>query len=289
MMQLLRSIKVIILRKLDLFRYIPELFSRKGHLYVSYAIPPGHTYNYNWGDDVNKALVELISGKKVIPYHCAWFPQTNFCCIGSILQWYVNKRTVVWGTGLREIKNIILPQSILAVRGPLTRQELLKQGISCPEIYGDPALLFPIYYQPNVSKKYKVGIICHFTELNQLKDKYLLDDCHYHFINIRQYGYWQNFINEVCMCETILSSSLHGCIIADAYRVPNLWCQFTDYIAEEKGFKFRDYYLSTKRSISQPMKIEELQDSHKITIAHWRPPEIDLNLLMSVCPFKKKI
>lgn len=98
------------MRKIDLLRYLPELISNKGHIFLSYAIPPGHTYNYNWGDDINKALVELISGKKVIPYHCSLFPKTNYICIGSILQWYTNKKSIVWGAGLRESKKITPPQ-----------------------------------------------------------------------------------------------------------------------------------------------------------------------------------
>lgn len=288
MIHFLRSVKMVCKRKLDLFRYLPELFSPQGHIYVSYAIVPGHTFNYNWGDDVNKVLVELISGKKVIPYHCAWIPQKNILCIGSILQWYSNKNAVIWGAGLREVNKITPPNLILAVRGPLTRKVLIDQGLQCPEIYGDPALLFPRFFQPIVTKEYAIGIVCHYTERTSVMEN-LSDykNAGIHFIDVRKYGKWEKFIEEICKCETILSSSLHGCIIADAYAVPNLWSQFTDYIAEGDGFKFHDYYLSTARNIKSPVKISYLPDGYEMAKTLWLPPEIDLDLLMQVCPFVK--
>lgn len=70
------------------------------------------------------------------------------------------------------------------------------------------------------------------------------------------------YIDEVCECETILSSSLHGCIVADAYNIPNLWTKFTDYRAEDNGFKFRDYYLSTNRIINNPISIKSFNEGY---------------------------
>jgi pyruvyltransferase len=46
-------------------------------------------------------------------------------------------------------------------------------------------------------------------------------------------------VMEAAMCERIVSSSLHGLILADALGIPNMWDPWpTDHAS---GFKFRDY------------------------------------------------
>jgi pyruvyltransferase len=76
--------------------------------------------------------------------------------IGSIIGWMTNKDSIIWGSGVREPDNPLpaIPRKVLAVRGPLTRKYLISQGVECPEIYGDPALLLPkIYPLSFVNKK----------------------------------------------------------------------------------------------------------------------------------------
>ena len=122
---------------------------------------------YNWGDFVNVKLAELISGKAIIPYKFSCKKET-IAMMGSILPWAIDRDTIVWGSGTLSSQDplwntIDKPLSVRAVRGPLTRQLLLSKGIECPEIYGDPALLFPRYYTPNVEKRYKYGVILHVS------------------------------------------------------------------------------------------------------------------------------
>ena len=91
-------------------------------------------------------------------------------------------------------------------------------------------------------------------------------------------------------CDFILSTSLHGVIIADTYSVPNIWCEFT-YRVEENGLKFRDYYLSVGKEFTEPV----LKVDHYISINSlleykkvWTANRIDLNAILSACPFRKK-
>ncbi|HQA91106.1 MAG TPA: hypothetical protein PK316_15725, partial [Sedimentisphaerales bacterium] len=64
-------------------------------------------------------------------------------------------------------------------------------------------------------------------------------------------------------CECVLSSSLHGLIVADAFGVPNAWLKLSDKV-RGNDFKFRDYYsvydLDEKVI---PLRIEQV-DRHAI-------------------------
>ena len=207
----------------------------------------------NWGDSINPFFISLISGIKPRVLSIFEHPdKENFLIIGSILR-HADDKTVVWGAGFIEQDAIcsVVPKKILAVRGPLTRQKLLDQGIECPEVFGDPILLLPRFYFPQVNKKYKLGIIPHEIDQDSewLKN---VNDPNVKIINIKQYGL--GFVDEVLECEKIASSSLHGLIVADAYGIPSTWLEFSDKVIG-KGFKFLDYFASVGRKDKKPLRI----------------------------------
>lgn len=277
-------------RMSELFVWLPEYLSPQGHIYVYISNVFYSKGNCNWGDDLNLHLVEFISGRKVVQARCQLWPHKYYLCIGSILQWYSGKHAVVWGTGLIEPSLVKPCKEICAVRGPLTRKELMKQGIPCPEVYGDPALLMPRFYHPIPKKKYKIGLVCHYSERESAILSRIVNQCNIHYIDIQNYGVWYNFIDDILSCEYIISSSLHGCIISDAYGVPNRWCRFTSYQSEGNNFKFHDYYLSINRTVENPFFItKDTQENLIIDEIRktWTLPSIDLDRLMAACPFKK--
>lgn len=273
--------------------WLPELLSPKGHIYVYISSPYYVKDNCNWGDDLNRYLVEAISGKKVVHARCQLLRKKYYLCIGSILQWHTSKYSEVWGSGLIEPSDVQSCNRIHAVRGPLTRKELIRQGYDCPEVYGDPALLLPRFYQPKGDKKkYKLGLICHYKEKNTDIIAKLTKNPDIHFIDVMNYGKITDFIEEIHSCEYIISSSLHGCIVSDTYGIPNLWCRFTSYKAEGNNFKFHDYYESVNKGhikdpyiFSEEKTIDEITD---IISGTWTLPEIDLDKLYNSCPFRKQ-
>src|SRR3989304_6089909 len=124
----------------------------------------------NWGDAINPILIKNLSGKEpaLADEIINLKNEPVYYVSGSILGTYTNKNSIIWGSGFisASFKFKDVPRKICAVRGPLTRDIIIKQGISCPEIYGDPALLYPLFYKPAIKKKYRLGVIPHYVDQN---------------------------------------------------------------------------------------------------------------------------
>jgi len=177
------------------------------------------------------------------------------------------------------------PRKVHAVRGPCSRKKLLEAGIPCPEIYGDPALLLPKFHDPEVHKTHKVGIIPHFVDKDSdcLKAYKHMDGVR--LIDVENPNPLQ-FIEHVKSCEHILSSSLHGLIVADAYNVPSVWIKMSDDILGG-AFKFIDYFKSVGREDEAPILVSDISDVFEF--ARNRKSyclDIDLQKLQDACPFK---
>jgi pyruvyltransferase len=198
----------------------------------------------NVGDTLTKPILEHFLK---IPCELTIKNDTNkFIGVGSIM-YAVRKNDIVWGTGLIEEKEIKIPDSVkvLAVRGKLT-EKLINKNVG---VYGDPALLLPLMYNPNIEQKYNVGIVPHY------KDKKLFTE---KIIDIEQD--WKSFVNEIKQYKKIISSSLHGLIIAEAYGIPVEWKEYSNEVIGN-GFKFRDYLSGTDRtSFDEPLTKEKLKE-----------------------------
>lgn len=269
---------------------------KKNKVYIQYSVFGKNLSldNRNFGDDINRILVENLFNKTVIPFKFSLvgnvLNKDKYMCIGSVITMFDLSNTIIWGTGVLSSQFSIVgkPKKVCAVRGPLTRQYLIERGIVCPEVYGDPALLLPRIYSPTVAKKYRLGIIAHYLDhkdlrLQNLIERYKSDIL---FIDVVNYGNWKEFINKVLSCEFIISSSLHGLIISDAYDVPNYWCQIK-FEMDDDGFKFRDYFLSVKRNVIKPyiIKQETTIEELETLKSSWTPININLDNLVNNCPF----
>lgn len=250
--------------------------------------------NFNIGDDLNFYMLRKLTGKRIINYNDMRKPRfniTHYTCIGSVFEWEVDSASIVWGTGSMYggLKQFIKPQKICAVRGPLTRKALINQGIPCPEVYGDPALLLPLVYKPHVNKKYKIGLIPHYVDCNlssvksfcnKYENKILL-------IHMQNYNNWKEVVDDICSCECTASSSLHGMIISDAYNIPNVWIRLSDNIAGG-DFKYLDYLASVERVETTPVDFRNKDISIeclKMKLKGYHHIMIDISALIQSCPF----
>lgn len=246
----------------------------------------------NWGDAIAPYIAKKLSGKEINSMRGEdGGNETRYTVTGSINQWLGNNNTVIWGTGFitETSKLSITPKEICAVRGPLTREKFLKAGFDCPEVYGDPALLMPKFYSPNIEKKYKYGIIPHYVDAgNEWVKKYEnIPDVKIikitHKDDSELYGH--RFIREMLECEIILSSSLHGLIAADAYGIPSHWIELSDRVIGQ-GFKFRDYFMSVNRPIVEPFRPQYNTKISNLSLYDYQI-NIDLKKLVQSCPFLK--
>jgi len=246
----------------------------------------------NFGDTLNSELIRLITGHAPTIVNNSFLNPENetiYMAIGSVIGW-ADKNTIIWGTGkMSETDNTMFQEKnkkICAVRGKLTREELIKRGYDCPKIYGDPALLMSRFYKPRMDKKYALSIIPHHIDrelIPILKKRFK----NIHFIDIT--GDLYQFIDEICASEQVMSSALHGLIIADAYGIPNIWVRLSEKVLG-KGFKFRDYFTSVNRKDDIPLIINKETNFLLIDqkFKQYNKSEINLNPLWDACPFKPK-
>lgn len=220
----------------------------------------------NMGDLLNKDMLESLFDIEV---QKTPFAESNMLAIGSSLRNLLLssriksrfkqriKRLVhfepyyVWGTGFMYYDDVYYGFKynhieFLSLRGNLSKgkiEKILKKDLDIP--LGDGGLLVDRWIGTTPAKKYRIGIIPHFKEVGSpliQKLKELYDDST--IIDLGKKPI--EVVKEIASCETILSSSLHGLIVADSFHIPNMHILL--YPFGEKmlgdGFKFADYYSS---------------------------------------------
>lgn len=218
-------------------------------------------YNYcktergNFGDELAPIILGWIADRPI--EYVSYAEKNKLLLVGSIMtRWKEND--VIWGTGTMYDKDITAPKGvkILAVRGPLSKQKI--KGAEVPEIYGDPALLMPKIYTPkSIGRRYKVGIIPHYVDQN----RFIIDDSSMLVIDVGDHPF--KIIDQINSCDVIVSSSLHGIIVAEAYGVPAVWLQVSDKVLGG-NHKFNDYFLSTGREVRNPIRVVDFTVNSKM-------------------------
>lgn len=198
----------------------------------------------NFGDLASPYLIEKLSGRKTkhIKPVAFWYRNllTHYLSTGSILG-HANKNSVVWGSGIIQQNDSPGKATFLAVRGPKSRERLLALKYDVPEKYGDPALLLPKVYRPDIPKAHKLGIIPHYTDFKEVKQQFA------HAEEVKIIDVFTNrlesVLDDIISCEQIVSSSLHGVIVAHAYGIPAVWVKFSNKLFGD-NIKFYDYFAS---------------------------------------------
>jgi len=257
---------------------------------------------HNFGDEITPWLFNKMCGiNQNSPCNIKNELSTVLLAVGSIMR-LSSPKTVVWGSGMRNVdqSDFTKAKKYAAVRGPFTRKQLLNLGYSCPEVYGDPGLLLPRYYFPKPAKRFRLGIIPHVSEYDELK-KHFSKFPDIKIISLETNNI-EKVVDEICECETTVSTSLHGIITSVAYGIPTRWLKYSDRITGD-DIKFYDFFASLDRSILRNFNYSKIRaNSEKynpILFNSTLSPddlikstflydlnEIDLDLLLDACPIK---
>lgn len=161
--------------------------------------------------------------------------------IGSTAK-FIMPNDIVWGTGImRDSDPIERNATYLAVRGPLTGEK-----VNC-SVYGDPALLCSkLFPMPKASAEI-TGFIPHYVDYGiALENK----------INILNKDPLE-VVKKLTQCSKVISTSLHGIILAHAYGIPAAWWRASDKLNGDDS-KFQDYALSVGIELPAAQNLSEL-------------------------------
>lgn len=239
-------------------------------------------HDRNWGDICTPYILEPLLGYHPLRSHRN--ATGKLLTVGSIMH-RLRGQDVVWGAGIispTHFPNPIPPGVVFhAVRGPLTRKVLKTAGADVPVVYGDPAL-FISHLVPRAEQKvtHELGVIPHYNDMEGVV-AHVGGRADIKVINIC--GGFQEVIDQVCSCERILSSTLHGLILGDCYAKQAAWWRINGGSKlVGRDFKFKDYLLGTNRS---PTSTDTFGSVPERADIEWLPPpDIDLGKLFDACP-----
>jgi hypothetical protein len=205
----------------------------------------------NFGDNLTKLLLEHFAGFEV-----EWAKPTEaeWIGVGSIATHIPPGWTgTVWGSGkMRKRDRIDLSQAkVLALRGELTAKD---SGATGDYVLGDPGLLVSLLGIKRTDE-HPVGIVPHW------QDRWL--PWRHRGMTISPMADPLTVIRQIASCSRIVSSSLHGIIVADAFGIERRW----ERAPEATEFKFRDYqsvvgeFERSTWSRANPRKVKAAQQA----------------------------
>lgn len=245
-----------------------------------------HGFIRNFGDELNPWLFEQIKG--FAPRKAKSTSRNKALAIGSVLHCGL-PGDLIWGSGLNgklldKDGNIALPAhpeqlDYRAVRGPLTRELLLRAGADIPPIYGDPALLLDRYIprRPD-AERHGTLVLPHYTDYAAAV-RNLPDDPGIRLLRID--APQSEVTAAINASARVITTALHGIVVAEALGVP---VTFFRMGSTEALFKYEDYFAGTGRSLAAPPSgLRNALDAEPLTL--WQAPAHQMQQLLNACPF----
>lgn len=164
-------------------------------------------------------------------------PHADLIGIGSTIQRLpADWAGVVWGSGLISDITRELPRArVLSLRGRMTAERIKRPDV---HVLGDPGLLASRCIQ-RAPVVWDLGIVPHHKHAHDSLFKRLGGDA----VRVKVIDVQRGpdaVIREIASCRAVLTSSLHGLVIADAFGIPVVWT-LREPLVSGGSFKFHDY------------------------------------------------
>lgn len=264
-------------------RNVATAFRRGDNRFLYWSV----FYPFNFGDWIGPYLYKRTTGND------AWFGLPDSFSLGTVIMSAgsiiadAKENCVVWGSGIMSRSDVFArPRKILAVRGPYTRERCRMLGYECTDVLGDPGILLPRFYMPEQKRPdFELGIVPHIHHFSAVVDRF---KAHKNVTVIDVRYPIELVINWIASCERVVSSSLHGLIVANAYGIRAGWVGLGGAIPGD-DVKFYDYFASL--GAFSPQRLNNAIDAPvEELIAFGESSEVldvtdAAHALHSVCPF----
>jgi len=231
----------------------------------------------NFGDWLSPAICEAAAKKPVV---YSSVKRCDMIAVGSILHrakgGLLQCRIHVWGSGfISKQEKQKSKHYFHAVRGAYTSKLITNHDIT---IFGDPGLLAELLlpnYASHPIKRFTLGLIPHYKDKNSPLIKDIANDLPRTCI-IDVFDDPLAVLKQILQCEFILSSSMHGLVVADAFGIPNAWIELFCNV-RGGGWKYKDYYSAFGLEGVQPFPISKGIDASGLDqiAKNWQRPNID--------------
>ena len=207
----------------------------------------------NWGDRLAPLLLKRFTGlsSKWAPVHRA-----QVITVGSVLEhvpplW----EGYILGAGKlypeSRLHLYTATMTILGLRGPYSAS-----GVKGNFALGDPGLLASELV-PTPIPVYDLGVVPHWSDPH-LADRYAA----WHPVVIDPAGDPLTAVSQISRCRKIVTSSLHGMIVADSFCIPRRVFLAPSMANEGGAFKFRDY----SASLNMPFEEGKLAEANRFHV-----------------------
>ncbi|MBU2982318.1 polysaccharide pyruvyl transferase family protein [Lentibacter algarum] len=212
----------------------------------------------NFGDALSQLVTAHASGRAVVH---AEPRDAEVFAVGSILQFArrvwgkegrPSHRPTIWGTGMLGAlrTDFVEHVDVAMLRGPITASLL---GLKV-ESYGDPGVLTSEALGKKPEQHDRIGLVLHHGQLGHPSVKALLkSEPSVEYIDVQ--GTPEEVCPKIGACKHVISSSLHGLIVADSYGVPNTWLD----PLKQPRMKYYDYAAGIGRVLPLPLKHDDIK------------------------------